>query len=67
MKGPSKGVCQNPQCKREFTLNVPWQKYCCDRCRFEAWVLRKVQVTVSWKAGDLELKQIKGRKNERKP
>ena len=42
-KGSSKGVCSNPQCKREFTINVPWQKFCSDRCRLIAWVLDKAK------------------------
>lgn len=40
-KGPSKEVCGNPQCRREFTMNVPWKKYCSDRCRLIAWALNK--------------------------
>jgi hypothetical protein len=39
----TKGVCANPQCRREFTINVPWQKYCSDRCRFVGWVLSRVR------------------------
>lgn len=49
-KGSYKGVCGNPQCKRDFTVNVPWQKYCSDRCRLIAWALNKVKSLCEKKA-----------------
>lgn len=37
------GICGNPGCNKEFTVKVPWQKYCSDRCRLVAWVLGKAK------------------------
>jgi hypothetical protein len=43
------GICGNPGCNKEFTVKVPWQKYCSDECRLAALVLRKVQITMTFK------------------
>ena len=29
--------CQNPRCAREFVTTNPAKKYCCDRCRMQAF------------------------------
>jgi len=28
-------------CKIPFTKKTPWHVYCSDRCRLEAWILKK--------------------------
>jgi len=43
-KGSGKGLtrlCENQGCKREFTVNRVWQKFCSPRCRLVAWALGK--------------------------
>ena len=34
------GTCLNPQCGAEFVTTNPAKKYCCDRCRMQAFQRR---------------------------
>jgi hypothetical protein len=43
-----KDLCEN--CKASYERKTRWQKYCSDRCRLEAWVLKRVEVKVSFKS-----------------
>jgi len=39
-------ICLNLNCRRPFTPNRPWHVYCCARCRFEGWILKRVEVNL---------------------
>jgi hypothetical protein len=39
----SQSICLNRNCGRPYTPITTWQKYCCDRCRREGWLHRKVE------------------------
>jgi hypothetical protein len=34
------GTCRNPQCGQPFVTTNPAKKYCCDRCRMQAFQRR---------------------------
>lgn len=46
--GEPQPLCEN--CKAPYERKKPWQRFCSNQCRLDAWILKRVKVKVSFKS-----------------
>lgn len=71
----SESICLNPTCGRPYTQKTGWQKFCCEACRREAWLLRRFiprkdmieKVEDLYRQVETLLKELKKERFDKKP